>query len=1300
MYSPYGAQAGYGQQQQPPQMQQQRTGFQRMLAPNHGVLLANLRQAQSSFGQQQGYGSQQVPQQSNYGNPTGQMPDGGQMGSYGMQQGSQQQNYPRFEQQNTFIPQQAYMVPQQTGYVQQSTYNGAPAIDYQQYGGTIQQNSNGFQGFNNLNMATTSQHQPSQSQQPFQPQTSANNMPAAPKLKQQKTGANIPPTRLSFVQAADQQKFEVLFAKAVGPYNTALPGDEAKTILMKSGLKPDQLSRIWAMSDTTRSGQLLFPEFVLAMHLCNQALRRGIVPDRLDDKVRNEVNSMVDHIAFTAADTIAAPSMQTITTAPSFTVPQEQQQLSNVSLMAQQMEPAQMGFYNAAQSLSSQQTGYSQMAPQQTGYPQQMLPQPTGYSYMSGLQPGLTGVQQPGVTGSSFLQPQQMQTQANPGFQFPTQALMSQPTGRPGEWGFVRAPQGSVQGMQALGAAMMPGAAPMQGGFQMSQRSNVELPWAITKEEKAIYDTIFQAWDKKRQGFVDGPVAIEVFGSSGVERCDLELVWALADADDKGKLNGDEFAVALHLIYRKLNGYEIPPVLPPELIPPATRNFGDSISQVKTMLQQDASSRNGPTSYMKNRSFKDDNANRDYSKDGTVYKHNDSDVGYVSSSRRRGPASSSEQTQPSKVSAKPPTDQNGEYTLSELKKLIKEKQVLLDAIDDMAPDLADENRNLDAQARRESDELLRQIRKAQTRLDAHQNAHLLNSTDDQEKTVLHRRLQALVDNLPEIASKVRNIERRIQEVQLEVWTKQDQKAHPGSGMMIGTGPGGQVTEADKRRAKTKAMMAARTAALTGRPAPKSSDDDFETATRRQAEKNSELSKTREVNEQMIKDIEESAESLRADIESALDASKAVAGSEHERRRWNDAVGVEPEVRDFIRELNKNRQVTAAHSSQQAAQDPKVVIRTVDQSSAAPSRSTTPTYNTFNATEDRASYLKQAAEARMAERLAALGIRPSKKSNRDSPSFNAEIIKAADPPAREEVMLAEQAKQLQERQTLEEKTRQEESALAEAQRKQQEELKRVEEERRSGEIHAKEVERQKQAASKPVDSRQAKLAQLRAEREARLAEEERLERELAAEDVSSDSGDEGHSTPRPNPFGAPKAPANTVQSSRAAEFEVVSTTETRTGGTNTASGESNNPFHKLGQAQQSQPPAQPSPIFRPPSAAPPSTQRTSAPRTKPVRKHSDDWSNASKDDESSSDEEGPSPADLAARLFSGGMVPQRTGGVQTPLTSQRTGAASSPAPSSGPPPPPRMSTELSFLTQLTTISHSTSCTYKPCSFTAP
>jgi hypothetical protein len=51
----------------------------------------------------------------------------------------------------------------------------------------------------------------------------------------------------------------------------------------------------------------------------------------------------------------------------------------------------------------------------------------------------------------------------------------------------------------------------------------------------------------------------------------LAKVWRLADVDQDGALDGDEFALAMHLINIKLDGYDMPDELPDHLIPPSKK---------------------------------------------------------------------------------------------------------------------------------------------------------------------------------------------------------------------------------------------------------------------------------------------------------------------------------------------------------------------------------------------------------------------------------------------------------------------------------------------------------------------------------------------------------------------------------------------------------------------------------------------------------------------------------------------------------------------------------------------------------
>ena len=52
----------------------------------------------------------------------------------------------------------------------------------------------------------------------------------------------------------------------------------------------------------------------------------------------------------------------------------------------------------------------------------------------------------------------------------------------------------------------------------------------------------------------------------------LGKIWKLADTDADNMLDGDEFALAMHLIKIKVAGHDLPDTLPHHLVPPSKRD--------------------------------------------------------------------------------------------------------------------------------------------------------------------------------------------------------------------------------------------------------------------------------------------------------------------------------------------------------------------------------------------------------------------------------------------------------------------------------------------------------------------------------------------------------------------------------------------------------------------------------------------------------------------------------------------------------------------------------------------------------
>ncbi|KDR81377.1 hypothetical protein GALMADRAFT_239245 [Galerina marginata CBS 339.88] len=98
------------------------------------------------------------------------------------------------------------------------------------------------------------------------------------------------------------------------------------------------------------------------------------------------------------------------------------------------------------------------------------------------------------------------------------------------------------------------------------------LDWDVTPAEKSSADNFFETLDVQRRGYIEGDVAVPFMLKSQLPGEVLAQVWDLADIHNDGRLTRDGFAIAMHLIQKKLTGKEIPPTLPPSLVPPSLRD--------------------------------------------------------------------------------------------------------------------------------------------------------------------------------------------------------------------------------------------------------------------------------------------------------------------------------------------------------------------------------------------------------------------------------------------------------------------------------------------------------------------------------------------------------------------------------------------------------------------------------------------------------------------------------------------------------------------------------------------------------
>ncbi|KAJ3139972.1 Intersectin 1 (SH3 domain protein) [Geranomyces variabilis] len=402
-------------------------------------------------------------------------------------------------------------------------------MSYQGYGqghqGFPQQGPGGYQQHQQpFQQQQHYQQQQQQQQQQPQYQTGAYGMSGQSQPPAAQGQSLASQVSLAFIEQQDLAGYERYFQQAGPSPSGQLAANAARTFLLQSNVPSEILARIWSLCATSNPTFLTFAEFCVAMHLTKLAKGGIAVPPQLPETVVQQLTA------------------------------------SNANL-------------NRAAGLSQQggQSGGPSAIPGHLANGGLVSMHSTGgssYGSPAFLSPAHTGNTPMGAMGA----PQSIQHRAAPS---------GAPSGRNSRSSsFAGVPTG-VTVMHGFAGPLV-AQAPIAPSVTGTNRN-----WAIDAVEKAQYDRIFKVWDPQNSGYIDGERARNIFSQSGIPDGLLMHIWNLADIQKHGKLNPDEFAVAMHLTYRKLNGEDLPQTLPPELIPPSTRELDSLSSFAKMQIMSD-----------------------------------------------------------------------------------------------------------------------------------------------------------------------------------------------------------------------------------------------------------------------------------------------------------------------------------------------------------------------------------------------------------------------------------------------------------------------------------------------------------------------------------------------------------------------------------------------------------------------------------------------------------------------------------------------------------------------------------------
>ncbi|PAV90115.1 hypothetical protein WR25_05733 [Diploscapter pachys] len=94
--------------------------------------------------------------------------------------------------------------------------------------------------------------------------------------------------------------------------------------------------------------------------------------------------------------------------------------------------------------------------------------------------------------------------------------------------------------------------------------------WPIDKWSAAYLEQ-FALCDSDSDGLVSGQDVRATLLATGLPAQDLAHVWSLVDIKQSGMLNQEQFALLMYLVEDRQKGNNLPPSLPPQLVPPSFR---------------------------------------------------------------------------------------------------------------------------------------------------------------------------------------------------------------------------------------------------------------------------------------------------------------------------------------------------------------------------------------------------------------------------------------------------------------------------------------------------------------------------------------------------------------------------------------------------------------------------------------------------------------------------------------------------------------------------------------------------------
>nr|XP_029544669.1 intersectin-2-like [Oncorhynchus nerka] len=363
----------------------------------------------------------------------------------------------------------------------------------------------------------------------------------------------------------------------LSPATGFVSGEQARKFFLQSGLPSSVLAEIWALADMNKDGKMDRLEFSIAMKLIKLKLQGTPLPSSLPIIMKQPPVPAPSSTGAMSSSRYGMGSMPNLSMMPgAIAMLTPIPMTPNFTTMTPNLSTMTPNLSTMTPNLSTMTPNLSTMTPN--------LPTMIPVTGLTPMVPMATGMVPLVATSTMPLLP----SLGSPALPNGTMGILQQlPPGHMGlplSVSYTSSPLGFSPGMNKATSLLDLGSSSSNSSSTTSLAGSspktAPSDWAVPQASRLKYRQQFNSLDKHMTGYLTGQQVRNAMATTLLTQTQLATIWTLADVDKDGKLRGEEFILAMHLVDMAKTAQPLPLTLPIELIPPSQRGAvnGTSLS--------------------------------------------------------------------------------------------------------------------------------------------------------------------------------------------------------------------------------------------------------------------------------------------------------------------------------------------------------------------------------------------------------------------------------------------------------------------------------------------------------------------------------------------------------------------------------------------------------------------------------------------------------------------------------------------------------------------------------------------------